>query len=996
MSRSTPRLAGLLGALALGAVCFGEPAQAGTPVSLYQSFAGNINYVATGGSLRTQPNTGNACAVTNSGTAALSGIPAGASIRAAYLYWAGSGATPDNNITLDGTNLTAGRSFTETFILGSTYDFFSGFVDITAQVAAKGNGNYTFSNLSVNNGAPHCAVQAVLSGWAMLVVYEDVGEPLRVINVFDGFQYFRGSSLTLTPNNFVIPSTFIDGRHGVLTWEGDVENSASLGGFSEALTFNGAPLIDAMNPLANQFNSTINILGSTTSYGVDLDVYDITSLLNPGDTAATSVYSSGGDLVLLNMEVLSVTNTPVADLAISKTHSGDFTVGQNGSYTLTVSNNGPNDETGTITVSDTLPAGLGYVSASGTGWTCGAVGQDVTCTHPGALAAGNSLPDIALTVSVGAGAAPAVTNSASVSGTQFDNQAANNTSSDPTTVIAPDLSSSTKTVADLNGGDADPGDTLRYTITLIETGGVDASNISVTDNLPANTTNLTVVSIPPGASDASTAAQVNVSNITVAASGSATLVFDVTVDPGASVGALIDNTATIGNPAGPGATPAAPTVIVSESAIPGSGTKPLYLGAPGPGSPNAPVLPQPLSRVALTATPSPANIRIRRQDTPVIWAQTPATQATLNLNAGTVPVILQLRRNTQTQNRTIRVTLDYVGAATGTLGFVDVTVPGSGAGGLSDTVTQAFTFPVAIGAVSLPAATQLRVTVDNDPAGGNGRAIYVYPYDGATGDTSRVEFDAATVINVDGVEFYDNSFASGTGALITTTSPGSTIYIHATVSDPFGSFDITSAAIDIVNPGGTTVVASAAMTEVADSGAATKTYEYAYTIPAVGPAGAWTARVTANEGSEGTVSDLGVGAITVASPTITVLKSASRTTANPGDVVTYTVQVFNTGAAAAINVVLEDDISEFSAWGLDSYGAGQAFQFIEGAPPSGLGLGTPVYSNNDGASYVYPPVSGGGGASPGYDGNVTNWRLPMTGSMNANSSFTLQYQVEVK
>ena len=996
MPATIRRLAYLLWALLVGAMFCVTQAQAGTPVTLYQSYAGNLNYVVTGGTLRTQPNSGNACAVTNSNTAALNGIPAGATIRAAYLYWAGSGVTADNNVTLDASNISASRSFTETFVFGSTYDFFSGFANVTAQVAAKGNGNYTFSNLTVNNGAPHCAVQAVLSGWSMLVIYEHAGEPLRVVNVFDGFQYFRGSSLALTPNNFVIPAVGIDGKHGVLTWEGDVENSGTLGGFSEDLVFNGSPLINALNPAANQFNSTISVngVGSTTSYGVDLDVYDVSALLSAGDTSATSIYSSGSDLVLLSMEVISVTNTPVADLAISKSHSGNFTVGQNGSYSITVTNNGPSDETGTITVTDTLPAGLAYVSGTGSGWTCGAIGQDVTCTHAGPLASGNSLPVMTLTVSVASAAAPSVTNTATVSGTLFDNDASNNSSADLTTVIAPDLSTSTKTVADLNGGDADPNDVLRYTITLTESSGMIAGNVSVVDNLPANTINLSVVSFPAGATDSSTAAQVNIFNITVPASGSVSIVFDVTVDPAASVGTLIDNSATINNPNGPGATPAAPTVIVSESQIAGSGTKPLYLGAPGAGSPNNPVLPQPMSRTPLSATPAPDNIRIRRQDTPVIWAQTPATQATLNLNAATVPVILQLRRNNQTQNRTIRVTLDYVGAATGVLGFVDVTVPGSGPGGLSNTVTQPFTFPVAIPAVSLPAGTQLRVTVDNSPTGGNGRAIYVYPYDAATGDTSRVEFDAATVINVDSVGFYDAAYPGG--ALQTTTAPGTTVYIRAVVSDPFGSFDITSANIDIINPLGSPVVSAAAMTEVADSGVATKTYEYAYTLPVIGASGAWTARVTANEGTEGTISDLGVGTITVTSPSLSVLKSASTATANPGTVITYTIQVFNTGDGNAINVVVDDDVSPFTAFSLDAYGPGVAFQFVEGAPASGLTLGVPVYSNDNGATYTYIPVSGGGGAPAGFDNNVTNWQVLMSGSMNAGGSFSLNYQMQVK
>ena len=92
-----------------------------------------------------------------------------------------------------------------------------------------------------------------------------------------------------------------------------------------------------------------------------------------------------------------------------------------------------------------------------------------------------------------------------------------------------------------------------------------------------------------------------------------------------------------------------------------------------------------------------------------------------------------------------------------------------------------------------------------------------------------------------------------------------------------------------------------------------------------------------------------------------------------------------------------DSWSPYVQWGLNSYGAGVAFQFTDGSPASGLSLGTPVYSNNNGTTWVYTPVSGGGGAPAGYDGNVTNWQIPMTGMMNANgANFTINYKVSVK
>ena len=69
---------------------------ADTAVTLFQSYAGNINFVGAQATRRTQSNSGNACAVlanNATNTATISGIPAGATIISAHLYWAGSYST---------------------------------------------------------------------------------------------------------------------------------------------------------------------------------------------------------------------------------------------------------------------------------------------------------------------------------------------------------------------------------------------------------------------------------------------------------------------------------------------------------------------------------------------------------------------------------------------------------------------------------------------------------------------------------------------------------------------------------------------------------------------------------------------------------------------------------------------------------------------------------------------------------------------------------------
>ncbi len=58
------------------------------------------------------------------------------------------------------------------------------------------------------------------------------------------------------------------------------------------------------------------------------------------------------------------------DLAITVTHSGNFTQGDVGdAYTITVTNAGNGPSSGTVTVTNALPAGLTATALSGTGWT---------------------------------------------------------------------------------------------------------------------------------------------------------------------------------------------------------------------------------------------------------------------------------------------------------------------------------------------------------------------------------------------------------------------------------------------------------------------------------------------------------------------------------------------------------------------------------------------------------------------------------------------------
>src|SRR5262245_34503629 len=135
----------------------------------------------------------------------------------------------------------------------------------------------------------------------------------------------------------------------------------------------------------------------------------------------------------LRMQLSSVT-APAAktDLAISKSHDGNFVPGSTGTYRITVKNVGDTTTSAKVTVSDSLPAGLTPTAATGSGWTCSVSGQDVSCTRQDALAPGNTYPVITITVDVAA-TATSVTNTARVNVSGDDNPS-NNVAVDPTTV----------------------------------------------------------------------------------------------------------------------------------------------------------------------------------------------------------------------------------------------------------------------------------------------------------------------------------------------------------------------------------------------------------------------------------------------------------------------------------------------------------------------------------------------------------------------------------
>jgi len=226
-------------------------------------------------------------------------------------------------------------------------------------------------------------------------------------------------------------------------------------------------------------------VSSSGKVGGDVVVTYEVEVIGTGTGSLSSlIYDYSGSSFHYNSDfntiVVDVVSTdPEINLEIDKSHTGDFTQGQVGAeYTLSVKNNGPDASTGTVTVTDSLPTGLTATAISGTGWNC--VLATLTCDRSDSLAAGDSYPDITMTVDVANNAPATVINSGTVSG---GGDPTPNTDDDPTTIEKwLDDVGVTKTA---NPTTVNYGDTVTYTLTAKNNGFGAANNVTITDPLPS-------------------------------------------------------------------------------------------------------------------------------------------------------------------------------------------------------------------------------------------------------------------------------------------------------------------------------------------------------------------------------------------------------------------------------------------------------------------------------------------------------------------------------
>jgi hypothetical protein len=220
----------------------------------------------------------------------------------------------------------------------------------------------------------------------------------------------------------------------------DTVNASPVSGDNATVNFNpwlelgiGASPTQINTGATSTLTSTLNtnsnsVSGFNVPDGTPIAFSGTLGTPSPTDTTitsgtATSTFTAGstagagsGTATVDNQSVsitINIAGAPV--LAVTKSHTGNFTQGSTAAWTLQVSNiagSAVDATTGAqVTLVDTLPTGYALAGSSGSGWSCAGAGVTVTCHSSQVVAgAGGLFSALQLSANVPANSPTLVTN----------------------------------------------------------------------------------------------------------------------------------------------------------------------------------------------------------------------------------------------------------------------------------------------------------------------------------------------------------------------------------------------------------------------------------------------------------------------------------------------------------------------------------------------------------------------------------------------------------
>lgn len=311
--------------------------------------------------------------------------------------------------------------------------------------------------------------------------------------------------------------------------------------------------------------ATMNTGTATFTLTVRVDPSASGSITNTATVSATSSDPDSGDTTSTTTPLVITTQS--ADVSVTKTTTaGTLTPGQTFSYTISVANAGP-DAAANVVMNDVLPASLLFQSLSApAGWTCTtpAAGTNgtVNCTRP-SLASGTTA-NFTLTVRVANSATGTIVNSATVTSATTDPDGGDNTATTPPNAVGP--ASADVSVVKSNGSSvAVTGAPFSYTINVANAGPSVATNVVVTDVIPAGLAFVNA-NASQGSCTGTTTITCNLGTLNSGASASITINTTVTATSGTVTNTAVVTSSTA-DPNGGNNTSTTPSVPVTATAV---------------------------------------------------------------------------------------------------------------------------------------------------------------------------------------------------------------------------------------------------------------------------------------------------------------------------------------------------------------------------------------------------------------------------------------------
>jgi len=250
-------------------------------------------------------------------------------------------------------------------------------------------------------------------------------------------------------------------------------------------------LSNAGNVISNTI-ATLNAGASATFSVVATVSAGAASGSTISNTATVTTTTTDPDLTN-NTSTASTTVNTSADLAVVKTAPATIVAGNNITYSITISNNGPSNAQ-TVVLIDNLPAGTTFVSQSqstGPAFMLSNAGNSISNTIATLNAGASATFSVVATVSTGVITGSTLSNTATVTSPTPDPTPGNNTSTTTATVVNQADLSVTNTV---DIATPNIGQNVTFTVVVTNGGPNIATNVSLADLLPAG---LTLVSSVP-------------------------------------------------------------------------------------------------------------------------------------------------------------------------------------------------------------------------------------------------------------------------------------------------------------------------------------------------------------------------------------------------------------------------------------------------------------------------------------------------------------------